>query len=95
MSRGPVEPVPSQAVRDASDWDDEDLLTIAEATHRLAEEINAARARIRDAEEMLREEDSAAIGALHASVLAAERKRLQELVRAAERIKAAQDDTPR
>ncbi len=47
MSEGPVDPVPPEAMLGASDWDDEDLLTIAEASERLAQEISAARRRIR------------------------------------------------
>ncbi|WP_019875826.1 hypothetical protein [Sporichthya polymorpha] len=36
---------PSEKSLGASDWDDEDLLTIAEASERLAEEIRRARER--------------------------------------------------
>jgi len=95
MSRGPVEPVPPEAMLGASDWDDEDLLTVAEASERLAQEIVAARQRIRQAEEVLGDDDSPAVGAMHTAGLAAERKRLEELMRAAERIKVAQADAPR
>jgi hypothetical protein len=92
MSGGPVEPIPLEAILGASDWDDEDLLTVAEASQRLGAEINASRRRIRQAEEALAEDDSPAIGAVDAAVLAAECLRLQQLVRAAERIQRGQAD---
>ena len=92
MSDGPIEPIPPEAMLGASDWDEEDLLTVVEASDRLAEEISAARERIRHAEEVLAEEDSSAA---HATNLAAERKRLEDLMRAVERIKTAQADAPR
>jgi hypothetical protein len=95
MSGGPVAPIPPHAVRGASDWDDEDLLTIAEASERLAEEINAARRRVRQAEEVLGDENSPAVGAVHVAGLAAERRRLHELIRAAQRIQAVAADAPR
>jgi len=95
MSGDPIESIGPRAVLGASDWDDEDLLTVAEASDRLAEEINAARERIRQAEEVLTQEDSAATGAVHASGLAAERKRLEDLMRAVERIRSAQANAPR
>ena len=91
----PVEPIPSEAMLGKSDWDDEDLLTIAEASERLATEISAARRRIRSAEEALAEDDSPTIGVVDTAFLAAGRKRLAELMRAAERIKAAQANAPR
>jgi hypothetical protein len=93
MSGGPVDPNPPEVMLGASDWDDEDLLTVAEASERLAEGINASRRRIRQAEEALGDEEPPA--ALRAAGLAAERKRLEELTRAAERIRAAQADAPR
>jgi hypothetical protein len=89
MSGEPIEPIPPEAMLGASDWDDEDLLTVVEASERVAEEISAARERIRRAEEVLAEGDS------HATDLAAERKRLADLVQAVERIRAAQADAPR
>jgi hypothetical protein len=95
MSGGPVEPIPPEAGLGKSDWDDEDLLTIVEASERLTQEISAARRRIRQAEEALAEDDSPAIGAVDVFFLVAERKRLEELMRAAERIRAAQADDPR
>ncbi len=95
MSGGPVEPVAPGAMRGTSDWDDEDLLTVAEASHRLAAEIAAVRRRIRQAEEVLDAGQSPAVGATHAAGLAAERARLEELMRAVDRIRAAQADAPR
>jgi hypothetical protein len=84
MTGDPIEPIPPEAMLGASDWDDEDLLTVAEASGRLTEEIKAARERIRQAEQVL-----------DASGVAAERKRLDELMRAVDRIKAAQANAPR
>jgi hypothetical protein len=95
MNGGPAEPVPPEAMLGASDWDDEDLLTIAAASERLAAEIEAARRRIRHAEEVRGAEESPAVGALHAAGVAAEHKRLGKLMEAAERIKAAQANAPR
>lgn len=95
MNGGPVEPIPPEAKLGTSDWDDEDLLTIAEASERLAAEIEAARRRIHDAEEVLGAEESPAAGAVQAAGVASERKRLGELMEAAERIKAAQANAPR
>jgi hypothetical protein len=95
MSGGPVEPIPPEAKLGESDWDDEDLLTVAEASERLAGEIDASRRRIRQAEEAIGNEDSPAIGTVHVANLAVERQRLQELMRAAERIRAAQANAPR
>lgn len=92
MTEGPAEPIPPDAMRGASDWDDEDLLTVAEASQRLTDEINASRRRIRQAEEALADDDSPAIGAVDAAVLATERNRLQELIRAAQRIRGGQAD---
>jgi hypothetical protein len=77
-----------------SDWDDEDLLTVVEASQRLVEEIMASRERIRHAEEVLAG-DSGGAGGIAGAGLAAERERLDALVRAVERIKAAQADAPR
>ena len=84
MNDRPVEPVPPEAMLGESDWDDEDLLTITEATSRLDDEIAAARGRVADAEQ--RGSDGS---------LAAERKRLDELIAANARIKAAQANAPR
>lgn len=95
MSGDPIGTTGPKANAGKSDWDDEDLLTIAEASDRLAQEIKGARERIRKAEEVLTQEDSPAVGAVHASGLAAERERLEALMRAVERIKAAQADAPR
>jgi hypothetical protein len=95
MSREPVEPIPPEAMLGASDWDDEDLLTVVEASERLVEEIKASQDRIRRAEEALAHDDSPVLGAVHVAGLAAEHKRLGELIEAAERIKAAQANAPR
>ena len=83
MNDRPVEPVPPEAMLGESDWDDEDLLTITEATTRLDDEIAAARTRVVDAEQNG-----------PASALAAERERLNQLIDANRRIKAAQADAP-
>ena len=87
MSGEPIEPIPPEAMLGASDWDDEDLLTVVEASDRLAVEINAARERIRRAEEVLSEQDSPDV--------AAERKRLEALMQAVDRIRGAQAKAPR
>ncbi|MCX2930629.1 hypothetical protein ORI20_10100 [Mycobacterium sp. CVI_P3] len=87
------QPIPGDAMRGASDWDDEDLLTVVEASERLVGEIRASRERIRQAEEVLADE-SARPDAIVIAGLEADRKRLEELMRAAERIKAAQADAP-
>ncbi|MEB3070666.1 hypothetical protein [[Mycobacterium] vasticus] len=84
MNRDPVDPIPPEAMLGASDWDDEDLLTVTEATTRLDGEIAAARKRVQQAE-----------GAQASDALAAERLRLQQLVAAAERIWSAQARAPR
>jgi hypothetical protein len=75
----------------ASDWDDEDLLTVVEASERLVDEIKASRERIRRAESA----GESSANAVGVAGLEAERKRLEELMRAAKRIKAAQADAPR
>lgn len=95
MIGGSFEPAPPETMLGPSDWDDEDLLTVAEASERLADEIKAARRRIRQVDELLGDEDSPAYGAAHAAGLAAERKRLEELMRAADRIRVAQANVPR
>lgn len=94
MSRDPVEPIPAGAMLGPSDWDDEDLLTVVEASERLVEEITAARERVRQAEEVLADGESPAVKAVEVAGLAAERKRLDDLMRAAERIRAAQANAP-
>lgn len=86
MSGEPIDAIPPEAMLGASDWDDEDLLTVVEASDRLAVEISAVRERIRRAEEVLADGDS--------TDLAAERKRLEDLMRAVERIRAAQSNAP-
>ncbi|MGO9151853.1 hypothetical protein [Mycobacterium sp.] len=90
MSVGPVEPISPEDMPGASDWGDEDLLTIAEASERLAQEIDAARRRIRHAEEVLGDQESPA-----AATVSAERKRLADLMSAAERIRAARAHAPK
>lgn len=92
MSHQPPQPIPPEAMLGASDWDDEDLLTVVEASHRLVEEVKASRERIRLAEEVLA---GAADSAEAAAILAAERQRSNDLMRAVERIKAAQANAPR
>ena len=87
MSGEPIEPIPPEAMLGASDWDEEDLLTVVAASDRLALEISAARERIRRAEEVLADGDS--------TDLAAERKRLESLMQAVDRIRAAQAKAPR
>lgn len=89
-----AEPIPSDAMLGASDWDDEDLLTVVEASERLVDEIKASRERIRQAQEALADEASARSAAEVAAVQA-ERDRLEALMRAVERIKAAQANAPR
>ena len=97
MKREPVEPIAPEAMLGSSDWDDEALLTVVDASERLVAEIKASRERIRRSEEVLdgADSDSPTLGALHAANLAAERKRLNELLHAAQRIKAAQLNAPR
>lgn len=78
----------------ASDWDDEDLLTVVEASERLVDEIKASRERIRQAQEVLADGGSAG-DAAEVAAIQAERDRLEELMRAAARIRAAQANAPR
>ncbi len=92
MSRDSIEPIPPEVMLGTSDWDDEDLLTVIEASDRLIGEISATRERIRHAEEVLAEGSTATVPATN---LAAERKRLEDLMQAVERIKAAQTNAPR
>lgn len=89
-----AEPISPDAMLGASDWDDEDLLTVVEASQRLVDEIKASRERIRRAEEVLTNA-STATSADEVARIAAERDRLEELMRAAERIKTAQANAPR
>lgn len=95
MSREPVRPIAPDAMLGSSDWDDEDLLTVTEASERLVEEIEASRERIRQAEEGLAGGRFSDIKAVAVAGLDAERQRLADLVSAAERIKAAQANAPR
>jgi hypothetical protein len=94
VSDRPVESIPPAALLGPSDWDDEDLLTVAEASARLAGEIKTSRRRIIHAEETLADGNSSAAGAEGKKALAAERARLAELTAAAERIKIAQANAP-
>ena len=48
-----AEPIPPEEMLGESDWDDEDLLTIDEATGRLGEEVELARDRARRTEQLL------------------------------------------
>jgi anion-transporting ArsA/GET3 family ATPase len=89
-----AEVIPPDAMLGESDWDDEDLLTVVEASERLVDEIKASRERIRQAQEVLAN-DSSAGNVDEVAVVQAERKRLEELMRAVERIKAAQANAPR
>ncbi len=91
MSKESAPPTPPDATLGGSDWDDEDLLTVVEASERLVGEIKASRERIRRAEEVLTDRSPG----VEVAGLEAERKRLEELIRAAERIKAGQADAPR
>lgn len=94
MNSQPAQPSSPDDTPRTSDWDDEDLLTVVEASQRLVDEIKASHERIRRAEEVLSDGwsagDSAAVAGLEA-----ERRRLAELIRAADRIKAAQPNAPR
>lgn len=89
-----AEPIPPDAMLGASDWDDEDLLTVVEASERLVDEIKASRERIRQAQEVLADGVSGR-NAVEFAAVQAERDRLEELMRAVERIKAAQANAPR
>ncbi|HET7740640.1 MAG TPA: hypothetical protein VFL67_08335 [Mycobacterium sp.] len=89
-----AEPISPDAMLGASDWDDEDLLTVVEASQRLVDEIKASRERIRQAEEVLAN-GSTVTPADEVAAIAAERHRLDELIRAVERIKSAQANAPR
>jgi putative hydrolase of the HAD superfamily len=88
-----VDPIPHEAMRGSSDWDDEDLLTVDEAADRLGAEIVAARDRIREVEATLTQGDEQMIGGARGA-LAAHRSRLAELIAAARRIKDAQARAP-
>jgi len=94
MSQEKAETLPPEAMLGPSDWDDEDLLTVVEASERLVEEIKASRERIRQAEEVSAEQ-SLVHRAAEVAGLEAERKRLEELMRAAERIRTAQANAPK
>ncbi len=85
---------PSEMLGD-SDWDDEDLLTIAEASDRLADEVRRCRDRARLLQDML--DDSAELTLDRADLrdqVEGERKRADDLAHAAERIRAGQANAP-
>lgn len=90
-----VGPLGPSGMLGESDWDDEDLLTIAEASERLAQEVGRARERARTLRGLL---DSGADPTLdRADVetrIAAESRRADELAAAAERIRAGQANAP-
>jgi hypothetical protein len=88
------EPIPPEAMLGPSDWGDEDLLTVVEASDRLTDEVEATRQRIAIADDTFERDGSPAFNALHSANVAAERARLAALVEAAERIKAAQANAP-
>ncbi len=85
---------PSKMLGD-SDWDDEDLLTISEASERLADEVRRSRQRVRLLQDMLDDSDELNVegGELRAEI-EAETKRAHDLAAAAERIKAGQANAP-
>jgi hypothetical protein len=89
MKQEPVAAVAPEEMLGASDWDDEDLLTVVEASERLVAEIRASRERIRQADDALADDPT-----VDAAQIEAERARLQELLSAAERIRAAQLNAP-
>lgn len=78
-----------------SDWDDEDLLTIAEASERLAQEVGRSRSRARLIQDLLDNGDHLDVDRpdLVAQV-ERETRRADELAAAAERIRAGQANAP-
>lgn len=93
MNRPSPDPIPAESMLGKSDWDDEDLLTVVEATDRLGMEIAAARERIRQHRALLASDDRARVVGVE-SALAAECARLDELVEADKRIKEGQSRAP-
>jgi hypothetical protein len=94
VTGGPSELIPPELMLGSSDWDDEDLLTVGEASERLLEEARMSQERIRQHEDLLTAGNtSAEVGDVRGA-LAAERRRLEDLLRAATRIKAAQANAP-
>ncbi len=89
-SRAPAGPSKSLG---ESDWDDEDLLTIAEASERLADEVRRSRERVRRLQDVLDADDSVDRDDLVAQV-EAESCRADELAAAAERIRAGRANAP-
>ncbi|WP_183407773.1 hypothetical protein [Nocardioides marmoriginsengisoli] len=85
---------PSEMLGD-SDWDDEDLLTIAEASERLAQEVARSRTRARMLHDLLESGD--VLDGDRAGLVAqaeAETARADELAAAAERIRAGRANAP-
>lgn len=88
---GPEQPIPPEKMLGASDWDDQDLLTAAEASERLADEVRLARERAVEAEQRLEAASGDEARELRRTV-DAERVRAEELTEAAARIAAARPD---
>ncbi|MFE9322575.1 hypothetical protein ACIHDR_24045 [Nocardia sp. NPDC052278] len=89
-----VEPIPPEEMLGESDWADEDLLTVAEASERLAMEVRYARVRAKKAAEVLSSDPNRADAAELRGVVDYENQRADELMAAAERIRAAQAVAP-
>lgn len=78
-----------------SDWDDEDLLTIAEASDRLADEVRRSRTRVRMLTDLLESGDDLSVEQADlVAQIEAEKRRADELAAAAERIRAGQANAP-
>ena len=77
-----------------SDWDDEDLLTISEASERLADEVRRARERARRLQDLLDGDDLDVDRDELAAQAAAEVRRADELAAAAERIRVGRANAP-
>ncbi|WP_433598224.1 hypothetical protein ACQPXH_20910 [Nocardia sp. CA-135953] len=90
----PVEPIPPEQMLGESDWDDEDLLTISEASERLAMEVRLARERAQRASESLVADPDGPDSARLRAEVAAEQQRAEELKAAADRILAAHASAP-
>lgn len=91
-SRAPYGP---SGMLGASDWDDEDLLTIAEASERLAQEVSRSRNRARMIQDLL--DSGEHLDVERSELLAqvdAETRRADELADAAARITAGQANAP-
>lgn len=95
MSEESAAPRGPSAMLGESDWDDEDLLTIAEASERLADEVARARNRARLLQEVVDNDESPT--AQRSEIVAqieAETRRADELAAAAARIRAGQAHAP-